>query len=55
MAKAYVRLSIQITPEVNEKLEELAKEYGTKKEVIEQAIIKLYNENQDSSAVITVR
>jgi len=48
MAQAYVRLSIQVSPEVAEKLEELAKEYGTKKEVIEKAIIKLYKENAGS-------
>ncbi len=48
MAQAYVRLSIQVSPEVAEKLEELAKEYGTKKEVIEQAIIRLYEEKAGS-------
>ena len=46
MAQAYVRLSIQVSPEVAEKLEELAKEYGTKKEVIEQAINRLYEEKK---------
>lgn len=42
MAQAYVRLSIQVSPEVAEKLDELVKVYGTKKKVIEQAIAKLY-------------
>jgi len=42
MAQAYVRLSIQVSPEVAEKLEELAKG-TTKKEVIEQAIHTLYD------------
>lgn len=46
MAQAYVRLSIQVSPEVAEKLEELVKVYGTKKEVIEQAIAKLYESNK---------
>ena len=46
MAQAYVRLSIQVSPEVAEKLEELAKEYGTKKEVIESAINRLYEEKK---------
>ncbi len=47
MAQAYVRLSIQISPEVAEKLEELAKEYGTKKGAVEQAIIRLYEEKKN--------
>ncbi len=45
MAQAYVRLSIQIKPEVAEKLEELAKG-STKREVIEQAITKLYEQEK---------
>lgn len=47
MAQAYVRLSIQVSPEVAEKLEVLAKEYGTKKEVIELAIARLYEEKKN--------
>ncbi len=47
MAQAYVRLSIQVSPEVAEKLEALAREYGTKKEAIEQAIIRLYDEKKN--------
>ncbi len=47
MAQAYVRLSIQVSPEVAEKLEELAKEYGTKREAIELAIIRLYLEKKN--------
>lgn len=47
MAQVYVRLSIQISPEVAEKLEELAKEYGTKREAIEQAITRLYEEKNN--------
>ena len=43
MAQAYVRLSIQITPEVAEKLEELARVLGTtKKSVIEEAISEMH-------------
>jgi len=45
MAQVYVRLSIQVSPEVAAKLEELAKG-STKKEVIEQAINRLYEEKQ---------
>jgi predicted transcriptional regulator len=48
MAQAYVRLSIQVSPEVAEKLEELAKVYGTKKEAIEQAINRLYEEKREA-------
>jgi len=48
MAQAYVRLSIQVSPEIAEKLEELADlaEYKSKKEVIEQAIARLYDEKK---------
>jgi predicted transcriptional regulator len=45
MAQAYVRLSIQVSPEVAEKLEELARLLDiTRTKVVEQAINRLYEE-----------
>jgi len=44
MAKPIVRMSVQMSLETAEKLEELAKEYGTKTAVIEAAINRLYDE-----------
>lgn len=46
-AKLYVRLSSQITQEVNDKLVELMEILGTTKTaIIEQAIIRLYEEKK---------